>query len=66
MPFLNCTNGDDMPMTATPPQTIGKLLALAVERHGERVAVRHRHGDGWQEVDDENPSTRGVQRPDGW
>jgi long-chain acyl-CoA synthetase len=39
-----------MTMTATPPQTIGQLLALAVDRHGERVAIRHRQADGWQDV----------------
>jgi long-chain acyl-CoA synthetase len=39
-----------MTMTATPPQTIGQLLTLAVDRHGERVAIRHRQADGWQDV----------------
>jgi long-chain acyl-CoA synthetase len=41
-----------MSMTAAPAQTIGQLLALAVDRHGERVAIRHRHRheDGWQDV----------------
>jgi long-chain acyl-CoA synthetase len=39
-----------MTMTATPPQTIGQLLAFAVDRHGERVAIRHRQADGWQDV----------------
>ncbi|HEX4465645.1 MAG TPA: AMP-dependent synthetase/ligase [Solirubrobacteraceae bacterium] len=37
-------------MTATPPQTIAQLLPLAAERHRERIAVRHRRADGWQDV----------------
>jgi long-chain acyl-CoA synthetase len=39
-----------MTITATPPQTIGQLLALAVDRHGERVAIRHRQAGGWQDL----------------
>jgi long-chain acyl-CoA synthetase len=39
-----------MSSTLTPSQTIAELLPLAAERHGERIAVRHRSADGWHDV----------------
>jgi long-chain acyl-CoA synthetase len=40
-----------MSMTLAPSQTIADLLPQAVERHGERVALRHRIAEGWRDID---------------
>jgi long-chain acyl-CoA synthetase len=39
-----------MSSTLTDSQSIADLLPRTAERHGDRVAVRHRTGDGWRDV----------------
>jgi long-chain acyl-CoA synthetase len=39
-----------MPNTITTDETLVTLLPLAVERHGERVAVRYRDAAGWRDL----------------